>query len=82
MTRFHSKPCSNWLWSSIRVSTAKLIAEKWIHRLRSRSQLGQQQARLIGGSKSASNGSVECVVQTVGNGGLKLLIFGPSQEDQ
>ena len=78
-----SKACSNQTCGiSIRVSTAKRIAGKWIRPSRLRQPRGPLEASSTGGSKSASSGWDGCAVQTAVNDGSKLLIFGqPKRPD-
>jgi hypothetical protein len=67
---------SNKSWPiSIRPSTAKPIAGKWIRRSRWKLPHGQLAARSTGGSESAVSGSEEYAAQTADNGGSRLLIF-------
>ena len=67
---------------SIRVSTAKRIAGKWIRPSRLRQPRGPLEASSTGGSKSASSGWDGYAVQTAVNDGSKLLIFGqPKRPD-
>jgi hypothetical protein len=60
---------------SIRRSMAKRIAGRSIRRLKSRSQRGRRQGRLIGGSENVGSGLVACGGRTDGSDGSRLLIF-------
>jgi hypothetical protein len=60
---------------SIRVSTAKRIAAKSIHRFRWSQLTGRQAVSSIGGFASGESGGVACAGRTAANGGSGQLIF-------
>jgi len=77
---FHpeSQVCSNDLCrTSIRVSTAKPIAGKSIHRSKSSQRRGPLAARSTGGLRNDSSGWAGSRVRTANSDGSDLLIFGP-----
>ena len=61
--------------TSIRVSTAKRIAVKWIRPLKCRSQPGHRQDDWIGGSENGESGSGGCEDRTVVSDGPKPQTF-------
>src|SRR5688500_18651883 len=63
--------------TSIRLSTAKRIAGKWIHLFKCTSLRGRRQGRSTGGSENAGNGSAGYEGRTENSDGSKLLIFVP-----